>query len=109
MSFLRLAVNGEFALERVEIATHRARGATPRSRRHPLALGTRDLILSSRTQERMYLGGDTDAGIVSLGPAAGFADAIEPAGKIVERLVEGACAALGGDDRAGGTGVGLSP
>ncbi|WP_337360691.1 hypothetical protein [Cupriavidus metallidurans] len=73
------------------------------------ALGTRDLILSSRTQERMYLGGDTDAGIVSLGPAAGFADAIEPAGKIVERLVEGACAALGGDDRAGGTGVGLSP
>ncbi|AVA36664.1 NADH:quinone reductase (non-electrogenic) [Cupriavidus metallidurans] len=52
-----------------------------------------DLILSSRTQERVYLGGDTDAGIVSLGPAGGFADAIESAGKIVERLVEGACAA----------------
>ena len=31
-----------------------------------------DLILSSRTQERVYLGGDTDAGIVSLGHAAFF-------------------------------------
>lgn len=52
-----------------------------------------DLILSSRTQERVYVGGDTDAGIVSLGPAGGFADAIEPAGRIIERLVADACIA----------------
>ncbi|WP_316149661.1 nitronate monooxygenase [Cupriavidus sp. BIC8F] len=54
-----------------------------------------DLILSSRTQERVYLRGDTDAGIVSLGPAGGFADAIEPAGRIIERLVANACTACG--------------
>ncbi|SPA32514.1 2-nitropropane dioxygenase [Cupriavidus taiwanensis] len=52
-----------------------------------------DLILSSRTRQRVYLDGEVDAGIVSLGPAGGFADAIEPAGRIVARLVADARAA----------------
>ncbi|MBE0592633.1 MAG: nitronate monooxygenase [Gemmatimonadales bacterium] len=47
-----------------------------------------DLILSSRTRERVYRGGDVEGGIVSLGPAGGFADAIESASTIVERLME---------------------
>ena len=46
-----------------------------------------DLILSTRTRERVYRDGLVDEGIVSLSPAAGFADAIEPAGTIVARLV----------------------
>ena len=46
-----------------------------------------DLILSSRTRERVYRGGQVEEGIVSLGPAGGFADAIEPAGVIVGRLM----------------------
>ncbi|MFJ4293184.1 NAD(P)H-dependent flavin oxidoreductase [Cupriavidus sp. NPDC089707] len=56
-----------------------------------------DLILSSRTKARVYLGGEVEEGIVSLGPAGGFADAIEPAGHIVQRLVADAwqaCSAL---------------
>ena len=46
-----------------------------------------DLILSSRTRQRVYLEGDVEAGIVSLGPAGGFADAIVPAAQIVEKLI----------------------
>lgn len=46
-----------------------------------------DLILSSRTREKVYRDGDVEAGIVSLGPAGGFADDIHPAGWIVERLI----------------------
>ena len=46
-----------------------------------------DLILSTRTKERVYRDGHVDDGIVSLGPAGGFADAIEPAGVIVDRLM----------------------
>jgi len=46
-----------------------------------------DLILSSRTRQRVYREGRIDEGLVSLGPAGGFADAIEPAGVIVNRLV----------------------
>lgn len=46
-----------------------------------------DLILSSRTRERVYQAGDVEAGIVSLGPAGGFADGIVPAARIVERLM----------------------
>ncbi|WP_035880793.1 NAD(P)H-dependent flavin oxidoreductase [Cupriavidus metallidurans] len=46
-----------------------------------------DLILSARTRERVYESGDVEAGIVSLGPAGGFADHIEPAGDIVARLM----------------------
>ena len=46
-----------------------------------------DLILSSRTRQRVYLDGDVDGGIVSLGPAGGFADEIVPAAQIVARLV----------------------
>lgn len=53
-----------------------------------------DLILSTRTRERVYRDGQVDAGIVSLGPAGGFADAIEPAGAIVARLVDEARAAM---------------
>lgn len=46
-----------------------------------------DLILSSRTRQRVYRDGDVEAGIVSLGPAGGFADGIVPAAQIVERLM----------------------
>jgi nitronate monooxygenase len=49
-----------------------------------------DLILSSRTRERVYREGRIEEGIVSLSPAGGFADAIEPAGVIVERLMRDA-------------------
>ena len=46
-----------------------------------------DLILSTRAQSRVYRDGDTDGGIVSLGPAAGFADKIESATVMVNRLM----------------------
>lgn len=46
-----------------------------------------DLILSTRTKARVYRDGDVEEGIVSLGPAGGFADRIESAGVIVERLM----------------------
>ena len=49
-----------------------------------------DLILSSRTLERVYRAGRVEEGIVSLSPAGGFADAIEPVGKIVDRLMRDA-------------------
>jgi hypothetical protein len=49
-----------------------------------------DLILSSRTRQRVYQDGDVEAGIVSLGPAGGFADAIVPAARIVEQLMNDA-------------------
>lgn len=49
-----------------------------------------DLILSTRTRDRVYRDGHVDDGIVSLGPAGGFADAIEPAGAIVDRLMSDA-------------------
>ncbi|MEJ8821052.1 nitronate monooxygenase [Variovorax humicola] len=52
-----------------------------------------DLILSSRTRQRVYEEGDVDGGIVSLGPAGGFADEIEPAARIVEKLVRDAALA----------------
>ncbi len=52
-----------------------------------------DLILSSRTRQRVYQEGDVDAGIVSLGPAGGFADAIVPAAQIVEQLMSDAALA----------------
>ncbi len=46
-----------------------------------------DLILSARTRARVYEAGDIEDGIVSLGPAGGFADRIQPAGVIVDRLI----------------------
>lgn len=49
-----------------------------------------DLILSSRTRQRVYIEGKVEEGMVSLGPACGFADRIEPAGDIVRRLMEDA-------------------
>ncbi len=52
-----------------------------------------DLILSSRTRQRVYLDGDVEAGIVSLGSAGGFADAIVPAAQIVEQLMSDAAQA----------------
>jgi NAD(P)H-dependent flavin oxidoreductase YrpB (nitropropane dioxygenase family) len=61
------------------------------ARRHE-AFG--DLILSTRTLERVYRGGRVEEGIVSLGPAGGFADAIEPAGDILNRLMREARAAM---------------
>jgi len=47
-----------------------------------------DLILSSRTRQRVYIEGLVEDGMVSLGPACGFADRIEPAGEIIRRLME---------------------
>ncbi len=52
-----------------------------------------DLILSSRTRQRVYEGGDVDGGIVSLGPAGGFANEIAPAAQIIDRLVRDAAQA----------------
>lgn len=52
-----------------------------------------DLILSSRTRQRVYRDGDVEAGIVSFGPAGGFADAIVPAARIVEQLIADAAEA----------------
>ena len=49
-----------------------------------------DLILSTRTKARVYRDGEVEEGIVSLGPAGGFADRIESAGTIVERLMNDA-------------------
>lgn len=49
-----------------------------------------DLILSSRTRQRVYEAGDVDGGIVSFGPAGAFADAIVPAAQIVDRLIDDA-------------------
>ncbi len=49
-----------------------------------------DLILSERTRQRVYVDGDVEAGIVSLGPAAGFADAVVPAAQIVDTLMRDA-------------------
>lgn len=46
-----------------------------------------DLILSSRTRQRVYQDGDVEGGIVSLGPAGGFANAVVPAARIVEQLI----------------------
>lgn len=55
-----------------------------------------DLILSTRTIERVYEGGNVEEGIVSLGPAAGFADAIVPAADIVAQLMREALEAARG-------------
>lgn len=52
-----------------------------------------DLILSSRTRQRVYEEGDVDGGIVSLGPAGGFADEIAPAAQIIDKLVRDAARA----------------
>lgn len=52
-----------------------------------------DLILSSRTRERVYRDGRVEDGIVSFGPAGAFADAIEPVAAIVERLMREAAQA----------------
>lgn len=55
-----------------------------------------DLILSSRTREQVYHKGDTNAGIVSFGPAGAFTNRVEPAGDIVRGLMEAALKALEG-------------
>ncbi|HZZ10609.1 MAG TPA: nitronate monooxygenase [Paraburkholderia sp.] len=55
-----------------------------------------DLILSSRTRQRVYQDGDVEGGIVSLGPAGAFADAIVPAAQIVEQLIRDAMRATRG-------------
>ncbi|MNL11363.1 Nitronate monooxygenase [compost metagenome] len=54
-----------------------------------------DLILSSRTRQRVYADGDVDGGIVSFGPGGAFADEIVPAAQIVERLMRDAARAAG--------------
>lgn len=46
-----------------------------------------DLIKGARTKERVYIGGDPDGGMVSLGPSAGFANRLCPASEIIETLV----------------------
>lgn len=52
-----------------------------------------DLILSQRTRDFVYENGDVEEGIVSIGPAARFADRMEPAATIIDRLVADASAA----------------
>ncbi len=52
-----------------------------------------DLILSSRTRQRVYVEGQVEEGMVSLGPACGFADRIEPAADIIRRLMADAAQA----------------
>lgn len=52
-----------------------------------------DLILSSRTRQRVYIEGDVEGGIVSFGPGGAFADEIVPAGRIVEQLMSDAARA----------------
>jgi len=59
-----------------------------------------DLILSSRTRQRVYVDGDVEGGIVSFGPAGAFADEIVPAGRIVERLMRDAVQAAGAFNRS---------
>lgn len=54
-----------------------------------------DLILSSRTRLRVYIDCEVDAGIVSLGPAGGFSDAIAPAADIIAGLMREASQAAG--------------
>jgi len=54
-----------------------------------------DLILSARTRERVYRDGQIDAGIVSLSPAAGFANRVEPVGAIFAQLLTEMQAAIG--------------
>ncbi|HSW17436.1 MAG TPA: nitronate monooxygenase [Ramlibacter sp.] len=54
-----------------------------------------DLILSSRTRQRVYVEGDVEGGIVSFGPGGAFADEIVPAAQIVERLMRDAARAAG--------------
>jgi len=54
-----------------------------------------DLILSARTYERVYRDGQIDAGIVSLSPAVGFANRVEPVGAIFAQLITETQAAIG--------------
>jgi NAD(P)H-dependent flavin oxidoreductase YrpB (nitropropane dioxygenase family) len=54
-----------------------------------------DLIRGIRTKELVYIGGDPEAGMASMGPAAGFADRICPAAEIVEELMAEAIASAG--------------
>ncbi len=57
-----------------------------------------DLIRGTLTREVCYGTGDWNAGMVSLGPAAGFADRISPAAELVEQLMREAASAA---DRLG--------
>lgn len=52
-----------------------------------------DLILGARTRDRVYRDGKVEEGIVSLGPAGGFADVVESASVIVDRLMRDAAQA----------------
>jgi NAD(P)H-dependent flavin oxidoreductase YrpB (nitropropane dioxygenase family) len=54
----------------------------------------RDLIAGSLTAERCYRGGETEYGMVSLGPAACFVDRVEPMAAILRRLIAEAEAAF---------------
>lgn len=47
----------------------------------------KELIAGSLTAERCYRGGETEFGMVSLGPAACFVDRVEPIAAIVERIL----------------------
>jgi NAD(P)H-dependent flavin oxidoreductase YrpB (nitropropane dioxygenase family) len=47
----------------------------------------KDLIAGSLVAERCYRGGETEFGLVSLGPAACFVDRVEPIAAIIEGIV----------------------
>lgn len=53
-----------------------------------------ELTRGTLQRDGCYRDGDTDAGMLSMGPAIAFADAVEPIGAIVERLMTEAGAAL---------------
>jgi len=52
-----------------------------------------DLIRGYLTKKHCYSRGEWQTGMISISSAAGFADAIEPAGDIIERLMRDAAAA----------------
>lgn len=58
-----------------------------------------DLIRGTLTREVCYGTGDWNSGMVSLGPAAGFADRISPAAELIERLMADAATAADGFGR----------
>ncbi len=51
-----------------------------------------DLIRGQTTAEGCYRDGEVDTGMCSMGPAARFVDAIEPVGRIIDRLMAEAAA-----------------
>jgi hypothetical protein len=52
------------------------------------------LVLGVTGRDGAYRDGDTDSGMLSLGPAVAFADRIEPVAALIERLMNEAAVRL---------------